>query len=86
MGDTDAHEAEPDPEAHILFVHVTTKVDICLVTEKNEVQEMRMVFDSLTDVLPKGTSLIPFCNDLKSYNLYLVRKQVKILVHYMRIT
>jgi len=23
------------PNAHILFVHVTTKVEICLVTEKN---------------------------------------------------
>jgi len=34
VSDTDAHVAKPDPETHILFVHVNTKVEICLVTEK----------------------------------------------------
>ena len=38
-----------DPKPHILFVHVTTKVEICFVNEKNEVQEIRMVSDSLND-------------------------------------
>jgi len=46
------------PNHIILFVHVTTKAEMCLVTEENEVQEIRIVFDSLTDNLPKGTSLI----------------------------
>ena len=38
------------PKEHILFVHVTNKMEICLVTENNEVQEIRIVFDSLIDV------------------------------------
>ena len=41
------------PKAHIMFVHITTKVEICLVTEKIEAQEIRVVLDSLTDSLPK---------------------------------
>jgi len=45
------------PKAHIVFVHVTTEVEIRLVTEKYEVQEFRMVFDSMTDGLSKGTLL-----------------------------
>lgn len=32
------------PKAHIRFIHETATVDICLVSEKNEVQEVRMVF------------------------------------------
>ena len=40
----------------ILLIHVTTKLEICLVTEKNEIQEIRTVFDWLTGGLPKGTS------------------------------
>jgi len=33
------------PKAHIMFVHITTKVEICLVTEKNEFNEIRIDFD-----------------------------------------
>jgi len=60
---------------HILFVHVTTKAEICLVIEENEVQEIRMVFDSLTDGLHNGTSLSVICNGLKLQNLYLIRNK-----------
>jgi len=63
VGDTDAHEA--DPKAHILFVNVTTKMEICLVTDIKEFQEIRMVFDSLTDGLPKDMSLSLICIGLK---------------------
>jgi len=34
MGDTDVYEATPEPKARIMFVHVTTKVEFCIVTEK----------------------------------------------------
>jgi len=57
------------PQAHILFVHVTTKVNICLVTEKHAVQEIRMVFISLIDGLPNGTSLSLICIGLKLPNM-----------------
>jgi len=45
------------PQAHILFVHLTTNVEIYLVTEKIEDQEIRMAFYSLIVVFPKGKSL-----------------------------
>jgi len=57
--------ASIDPKAHILFVHVTTEVEICLINEKNEVQELSMFLNSLTDGLSKATSLSFICIDLK---------------------
>jgi len=65
VGDAVSHWAEAEPKAHDVFVHVTIKVEICLVTEKNEVQEIRMVFGSLTYSLLEGTSLRLVCISLK---------------------
>jgi len=50
VGDTGAHEPEDEPK-RAYSVCSTTKVDICFVTEKNEVEEIKMVFDPLTDGL-----------------------------------
>jgi len=52
-------------KVHILFVHVSTKVGIYLATEKIKVQEIRMVFESLTYGLLKGTPLNLICIVLK---------------------
>jgi len=41
-----------------------------------------MIFDLLSDGLPKGTSLSLICIDLKLLTLYLIRKQVRIVVNY----
>jgi len=41
------------PKTHTLFVHIIPKAEICLVAYKNEVQDVGMVFDLLTDGLPK---------------------------------
>jgi len=41
---------------HILFLHMTIKVEICLVTEENGVQKVMMVFDLLTNCLSMTTS------------------------------
>jgi len=63
------------PKALIIYSRDHYKVEICLFNEKNETQEIRMVFCSLTDGLPKGMSFSLICIGLK------LRKQVKILVH-----
>jgi len=42
------------PKAHIFLFMLGTKVEICLVTEKNELQEIKMIFDSLTDGCPNA--------------------------------
>jgi len=48
------------PKVHILFVHMTTKVEVYFIA-KNDVQEIKMFFDSLTDDLPEDTSLNLTC-------------------------
>ena len=83
MANTDDHE--PDPKSgYSVRSHdqLTTEVKVRLVTEKIEVEEIRMVFDSLADVLPKGMSLSLICIGLKLSNLYFIWKQANTLVHY----
>jgi len=60
----------------ILFVRVTIDVEICLVTEKSEVQEIRMSFDTMTGGLPKGRSLSLICISLKIKNMHLIQKKL----------
>jgi len=65
-------------KAHFLFFHANANLEICFITE------IRMVFDSLTDGLLKSTSLSRIWIVMKLQNLYLIRKQAKIL-WFMRI-
>jgi len=44
------------PKAYILFIHITTEVEVCLVTEKMKSKKSVMIFNLLIDVLPKGMS------------------------------
>jgi len=53
-------------KAHMLFVQVTTTVEICLVVERNVSPRIEVVFNSLTDGLPKGMTLSLICINLKS--------------------
>ena len=80
MGDTAAHEAELK-KACSVFLRNHTGGNLTL-DQKKEIQEIRMVFDWLTDGLPKARLSVFFCNGTKLQNLYMLRKQVKILVHY----
>jgi len=63
MGDTDAHEAEVK-SAYFICSH-DHWLEICLITEKNKIQEIRMVFHSQTDGFPKGMSINLICIGLK---------------------
>jgi len=53
------------PKAHILFVHMTTNVEICLITDESEIQEISMIFYSLTNGFPQKVSLSLTCIYLK---------------------
>ena len=71
-----------DPKLHVLFVNLSAKMKMCFITKENQVQKVRVVFNSLTDALTKCKPLCLICSRLRLQNLYFVRKHVKVLVHY----
>ena len=71
------------PKSHVLFVNLSAKVKVCFISKENQVQKVRVVFNSPTDnALTKCKPLCFICSNLSSQNLYFVRKHVKVLVHY----
>ena len=67
--------------SHILLINVSTEVEMCF-TEKDQVQQSRVVFNALSDVNTKGSSLFLICCSLSLQNLNFVGKQMNISVHY----
>ena len=67
--------------SHILLINVSTEVEMCF-TEKDQVQQSRVVFNALSDVNTKGSSLFLICCSLSLQNQNFVGKQMKISVHY----
>ena len=70
------------PKVHVRFVNLSAKVKACFITKENQVQKVRMVFNSLTDALTKCKPVCLICSSLSLQNLYFVWKHVKVLVHY----
>ena len=71
-----------DQKLHVLFVNFSNKVKVCFITKENQVQKVRVVFNSPTDALTKCKPLCLICSSLSLQNLYFVQKHVKVLVHY----
>ena len=67
---------------HVLFVNMSAKVKVCFITKENQVQKVRVVFNSPTGALTKCKPLCLTCSSLSLQNLYFVGKPVKVLVHY----
>ena len=63
---------------HVLFVNMSAKVKVCFITKENQVQTVRVVFNSLTKCKP----LCLTCSSLSLQNLYFVGKPVKVLVYH----
>ena len=70
------------PKSHVLFVKMSAKVNVCLITKENQIQKVRVVFNSPTGALTKCKPLCLTCSSLSLQNLYFVGKHVKVLVHY----
>ena len=68
------------PKVHVLFVHITTKVELSL--KKHVIQEIMFVLDCWLVVWPKAPFSALFASDwsCKIY-IYYSWKSVKILVH-----
>ena len=48
------------PNSHVLYVNLSAKVSVCFINKENQVQKVRVVFNSPTDALTKGK---PLCLD-----------------------
>ena len=70
------------PKSRVLFVDLSAKVKVCFISKENQVQKVRVVFNSPTDALTKCKPLCLIYSSLSLQNLYFVRKHVKVLVHY----
>ena len=68
------------PEAHILLVDVPTQVTVSLVTKENQIQQARLIFNPLTDIVTKCFSFCFIAISLPLQDLNFVRKELKVIM------
>jgi len=62
------------PIMHILLIDVSTQVAVSLITEENQIQQTRVVFNLLTHILKKRKSFCFIFINLQDFNF--VRKSL----------
>ena len=66
------------PKPHVLLIHMSTQVEMCLITEQKDIQKFRIVLNPFANFLAKFIMLILVGLGLSLKNLYFVRKQFQV--------